>query len=165
MMPAWVAEALKHLGQKEIPGAQHNSWIVSLWRAIKRGGIKDDETPWCAAFVGAMLEAAGIESTRFEGAQSYASYGTRLAWPQPGCIAVLKRPGGWHVGFVVGWAAGSEMGARRVALLGGNQSNQVSVIGVAVADVVEWRWPPGQQLPTEQLTQWAGVAGVAGSMA
>ena len=45
----WVVEALRHVGQREIPGKAENSWIVSLWRAIKRGGIKSEAVPWCAA--------------------------------------------------------------------------------------------------------------------
>jgi hypothetical protein len=50
----------------EIKGPRHNPLILQFWKGIKRGGIKDDETPWCAAFVGAMLERAGIKSTRFD---------------------------------------------------------------------------------------------------
>jgi hypothetical protein len=50
----WIA-ARKHIGQMEIKGPRHNPLILQFWKDIKRGGIKDDETPWCAAFVGAML--------------------------------------------------------------------------------------------------------------
>ena len=50
--PIWVTEARKHIGTREIPGARHHPKIVQWWKAIKRGGIKDDETPWCAAFAG-----------------------------------------------------------------------------------------------------------------
>lgn len=71
----WVDEARRHIGLTEIKGPQHNPEIVAMWKAIKRGGIRDDETPWCAAFVGACLERVGIQSTRFEGARSYASWG------------------------------------------------------------------------------------------
>ncbi|EDR9797697.1 TIGR02594 family protein, partial [Salmonella enterica subsp. enterica serovar Zongo] len=66
--PKWLAEARRYIGEREIKGAQHNPLIVQMWRDIKRGGIKDDETPWCAAFVGAVLEHVGIKSTRFESA-------------------------------------------------------------------------------------------------
>lgn len=64
--PAWVIEARKYIGERELKGPKHNSLILQMWRDIKRGGIKDDETPWCAAFVGAVLERCGIKSTRFE---------------------------------------------------------------------------------------------------
>lgn len=93
----WVAEARRYIGLTEIEGPQHNSEIVAMWKAIKRGGIKDDETPWCAAFVGACLERVGIASTRFEGARSYASWGknwkSRLLavwWCSPGMVAGMS---------------------------------------------------------------------------
>ena len=98
----WVDEARRHIGLTEIKGPQHNPEIVAMWKAIKRGGIRDDETPWCAAFVGACLERVGIQSTRFEGARSYASWGEKLEKPVAGCVVVFSRDGGGHVGFVVG---------------------------------------------------------------
>lgn len=45
--PSWLIEARRHIGQAEIPGKAENPWIVSLWRAIKRGGIKSEDVPWC----------------------------------------------------------------------------------------------------------------------
>lgn len=45
----WIAEARKHIGQKEIPGPSHNPHILS-WLKRLRAWWKEDETPWC--FVG-----------------------------------------------------------------------------------------------------------------
>jgi len=73
---SWIEIARNKIGVREIKGSQHNNIIVKMWKAIKRSGIKDDETPWCAAFVGSCLEEAGIVSTRFESAGSYLSWGT-----------------------------------------------------------------------------------------
>lgn len=114
--PRWLIEARKHIGLTEIKGAKHNPEIVQFWRDIKRGGIKDDETPWCAAFVGAMLERVGIRSTRFESAKSYLDWGEKLDTPAYGCIVVFTRVGGGHVGFVVGRRANGDL-----LVLGGNQ--------------------------------------------
>ena len=75
MALCWLDEARKHLGLKEIKGPKHAQAILDMWKAIKRGGIRDDETPWCAAFVCACLERVGIQSTRFESAKSYLSWG------------------------------------------------------------------------------------------
>ena len=47
--PRWLVEARKYMGQMEIKGPRHNPLILQFWKDIKRGGIKDDETPWCAA--------------------------------------------------------------------------------------------------------------------
>lgn len=51
--PKWLVEARRYIGEREIKGPKHNPKILQMWKDIKRGGIKDDETPWCAAFVGA----------------------------------------------------------------------------------------------------------------
>lgn len=120
--PEWLIEARKHLGVREIPGVNHNPLIVKMWKAIKRGGIKDDETPWCAAFVGFCLENVGIVSSRFESAKSYLSWGVTLKEPTTGCVAVFTRNGGGHVGFVTGVDH-----AGRLLVLGGNQGNEVNV--------------------------------------
>lgn len=139
-----VAESLK--GIKEVPGAQHNPEILQMWRDIKRGGIKSDEVPWCAAFVGACLERVGIESTRFEGARSYASWGQKLAEPVAGCVVVFSRDGGGHVGFVVG-----QDKAGNLLVLGGNQSDEVNVRAFPRSRVTALRWPAGFDIPSVKL--------------
>ena len=133
---AWVAEARKYIGQKEYPGSANNPWIVSLWKAIKRGGIKSDAVPWCAAFVGGCLENVGIKSTRFESAKSYLSWGIPLVRPVYGCIAVFSRDGGGHVGFVVG-----SDGSGRLMILGGNQGDKVSIAPIEGKRATGYRWP------------------------
>ncbi len=40
----WIEEARTFLGLKEIKGPKHAQAILDMWKAIKRGGIKDDET-------------------------------------------------------------------------------------------------------------------------
>jgi uncharacterized protein (TIGR02594 family) len=132
----WIAEARKNIGVKEIAGVKNESKILSWWRLIKRGGIKDDETPWCAAFVGGILETVGITSSRFESAKSYLTWGITLTSPIYGCIVVFTREGGGHVGFVVGK---DESG--RILVLGGNQGNEVSIRPFETTRVSGYRWP------------------------
>lgn len=136
--PIWITEAYKHLGLSEIAGARHHAEIVQFWKDIKRGGIKDDETPWCAAYVGAVMERVGIKSTRFESAKSYLDWGTKLPEPVFGCVAVFSRKGGGHVGFVVGQTAKGDL-----LILGGNQDNQVKVSAFSKMNVVGYRYPTG----------------------
>lgn len=143
----WVAEGRKLLGAKEIKGEQHNADIVQMWKDIKRGGIKDDDTAWCAAYVGAMLERVGIKSTRFEGASSYLAWGTGLSEPTYGCVAVFTRVGGGHVGFVVGV---DKMG--NLLVLGGNQSDAVNIRAFPRYRVSAYRYPDGVPLDTRPLT-------------
>lgn len=142
--PKWIAEARKNLGISEIEGPQHAAEILQYWKDIKRGGIKDDETPWCAAFVGAMLERSGIRSTRFESAKSYLDWGDALQGPVYGCIAVLSRSGGGHVGFVVGQDAAGDL-----MILGGNQADAVNIKAFPCSRVISYRWPAGvADIPT-----------------
>lgn len=149
----WIAEARKHIGLREVPGDQHAPAVLQFWRDIKRGGIKNDETPWCAAFVGACLERAGIQSARFESAASYMTWGQRLAQPVPGCIAVFTRAGGGHVGFVVGQDKDGNL-----QVLGGNQGDMVKVSTFGRARVTGYRWPSGVPVPAEPLPVVAAAA-------
>lgn len=144
--PAWLIEARKQIGQREVKGAKHNSLILRWWQAIKRGGIKDDENPWCAAFVGAMLESVGIMSSRFESAKSYLAWGVGLVSPELGCIVVFGRDGGGHVGFVVGRDA-----AGNLLVLGGNQSDEVNVRAFKRDRVLGYRWPTAVPLISSPL--------------
>lgn len=137
-MPPWLKEAYRHVGLREMPGERHEPMILAWWKAIRRGGIRDDETPWCAAFVGACLESAGVLSTRFESARSYLQWGEALGRPLLGCVVVLGRAGGGHVGFVVGMT-----GAGDPLVLGGNQEDQVNVRRFAGSRVLGYRWPSG----------------------
>ncbi len=144
--PAWLTEARKHIGTKEIPGAKHEPKILAWWKAIKRGGIKTDEVPWCAAFVGGCLEHVGIISSRFESARSYLTWGVPLKAPVLGCIAVLSRAGGGHVFFVT-----ADDGNGRLMGVGGNQNDQVSLAAFSKDRVLGYRWPKAVPVPTEPL--------------
>ncbi|MGJ4827234.1 TIGR02594 family protein, partial [Neisseria gonorrhoeae] len=61
----WIAEARRHIGLKEIPGAKHNPTIVQWLK--ETGGFPgaakswyfEDETPWCGLFVGYCLGKSG----------------------------------------------------------------------------------------------------------
>ncbi|ECA8972941.1 TIGR02594 family protein [Salmonella enterica subsp. enterica serovar Omuna] len=136
--PKWIIEAEKYIGEKEIKGQQHNPLIVEMFHKIKRSGIKNDETPWCAAFVGSVLERVGIKSTRFESAKSYLGWGGQLLQPMYGCVVVLTRDGGGHVGFVVGQSVNGDL-----QILGGNQSDAVNIRSFPRSRVSGYRWPAG----------------------
>jgi len=121
----WMDAARRYIGAKEVKGARHNPDIVAMWRAT---GLpyNDDETPWCAAFVGACLEQAGIPSTRKANARSYLDWGIPINRPAVGAVVVYWRGdrNGWsgHVGFVEGV---DERG--NILTLGGNQGDAVNV--------------------------------------
>lgn len=144
--PLWIVEAKRHMGLTEINGAEHAQEILKFWKDIKRGGIQSDEIPWCAAFVGACLERVGVESTRFESAGSYLTWGVPLSEPIYGCVAVFSRSGGGHVGFVMG-----QDEQKRLMVLGGNQNNAVNVTPFDTARVTGCRWPKDEPIEREPL--------------
>lgn len=43
---AWMAEARKHIGVKEVPGKDNNPTIIG-WLKILKASWSDDSTPWC----------------------------------------------------------------------------------------------------------------------
>lgn len=128
-----MARARNELGQSEVPGAKHNPRIVEYHQLTKLRA-KDDETPWCSSFVNWCLYKSGYNITESAAARSWAAYGIPCK-PHPGCIVVLTRKGGGHVGFYV-----KETGAY-VYLLGGNQSNAVNIAAFSKARILEYRLP------------------------
>jgi uncharacterized protein (TIGR02594 family) len=136
--PPWLTLARSYIGLREIAGPQHESRVVRMWESI-RAPFRDDETPWCAAFVGAMLERVGVRSTRSAAARSYANWGTAISPPAVGAVVVFSRPGSsWsgHVGFAVG-----RDHAGNVMCLGGNQGNAVNIRPFAPGRVISYHWP------------------------
>ena len=150
----WILEGRKFIGLREIPGSKHEPEIIQMWRDIKRSGIKDDETPWCAAYVGSMFERVGIHSTRFEGASSYLKWGEKLDQPIYGCVVVFTRAGGGHVGFVVGKTESGNL-----LVLGGNQNDAVNIKAFSTERVTGYRWPEGYLKPSFVLP--VGNAGLS----
>lgn len=144
--PLWLTIARQEIGQQEVAGPEDNPRIVEYQRATTLRAT-DDETPWCAAFVGWCLERAGVPSTRSARARSYEEWGRPVSMtaPVPGCIAVFwrgsKDSGQGHVGFYVG----GSVAAGSVDVLGGNQSNSVKVSTYGTDKLLGFRWPEDSQ--------------------
>lgn len=145
--PKWLTLARTYIGVQEIKGSQHNPFILELWKSAKLGGIKNDETPWCAGFVGGVLEQSGIRSARADNARSYLAWGGKLEMPTVGCIVVFERgPDSGHVGFVVGRDSN-----RNLMVLGGNQGDMVKISSFNVYRVLGYRWPAGEPMGSPLL--------------
>lgn len=139
--PVWLSTARKYIGQKEVKGAKHNPTILKWWIAI-RAPFTDDETPWCAGFVGGVLEECGIKSSRAAYARSYLTWGQPLRYPVLGAILVFERgPRNGHVGFYVGEDKDTYY------VLGGNQGDTVSITRIAKARLLGSRFPLGYSIP------------------
>jgi uncharacterized protein (TIGR02594 family) len=136
--PRWLALAWGDLGVAETPGADHTARVVRYYADVGHAQITNDETAWCAAFLGACLERAGIASTRSLMARSYLAWGQPLDEFRPGAVAVLSRtadPTLGHAGFLVGETTD------QIILLGGNQNDAVTVEAFPRARLLGLRWP------------------------
>lgn len=124
--PALLEAAGRYLGVEEWPGSRQNPAVLGFFDRSGHPQIHEDETPWCAAFVGAVLAELGLPNTGRLNARSYLDWGAPvgLADARPGDVVVLWRgqPSGWqgHVGFLVA------IDGDKLLLRGGNQGNRVS---------------------------------------
>jgi uncharacterized protein (TIGR02594 family) len=117
---AWEQEGA---GVAEIGGPAADKKIVSYFHGIGRSDVTSDEVPWCAASAFWCLQRAGVSIVHIPPeerllAVSALKVGHRIDGPRVGALRVSKRNGGYHVGFVTAWTAGT------VTLLGGNQSDK-----------------------------------------
>jgi len=146
MRPRWMEIAEDEIGIKEVKGGE-NPRILE-YHASTTLKAKEDEIPWCAAFVNWCLVKAGCKTTNSAAAISFATLGERLTSPKEGCVVVIRQrksgqdqatgsSSGNHVAFF------QKIADNRIYLLGGNQSDQVKVssFGLSSYDVVAYRWP------------------------
>ena len=151
-MTKWVDNARKYLGVKEFPGIPSNPIVLGFWKLAKLAGIKNDAIPWCSGFACAMFEEVGIKSPRTDGAKNWLNWGVALSTPVYGCVVVFKRPGGYHVGIVVGQDSRGNL-----QVLGGNQGDAVTIASFDRNRVEGYRFPIGQPIP-QTLPLMSGMA-------
>lgn len=130
---SWVKIAEGEIGQREVSGNLDNQRIVE-YHSVTTLKAKADAVPWCSSFVNWVLNKSGYPITRSAAAKSWATYGQETK-PVPGCIVVMKRTGGNHVGFYV------SSNDKVVRVLGGNQSNAVNIKSFAKENVYAYRLP------------------------
>lgn len=135
----WLDIAEGELGILEIEGPGDHPRIVEYHQTTTLKAT-DDEVPWCSSFVNWVMEQVGYQGTSSARARSWAKWGKKIKDPKPGAIVILSRgknPALGHVGFFMGFANSG----RSVSILGGNQSNSVSIQNYPVSRVVSFRWP------------------------
>lgn len=156
--PEWLAFARRQLDVREIPGPRHSAVILGWLRDLK-AWWRDDETPWCGAFVAACLRAAGVAvPPAWYRARAWGDWGVATS-PRIGALLVFARGGGGHVGWYVGEDAG------HFHVLGGNQSNRVSVARIARGRLLACRWPARVAIETGARAADPSVAALSTSEA
>lgn len=136
----WMTEARRLLGTRETPGKASNKIILD-WADDLDLHYSGDDVPWCGLFVAhCMATGAPMDAQDFNRlvARQWLKFG-RGCEPQHGAILVFWRgsKSGWsgHVGFYTG-----EDGSA-YHVLGGNQSDAVTIARVAKDRLLGVRWP------------------------
>jgi uncharacterized protein (TIGR02594 family) len=140
MPTPWYSVAIHFKGLTEVHGALDNPVIVEMFRISGHPEVADDETPWCAAFVGACLRLAGYRSSGSLGARSYQGFGEDLGnEPRRGCIVVFSRgdpkAATGHVAFY------DRDDGDHIFVLGGNQGDAVTSARFPKSRVLAFRFP------------------------
>ena len=142
--PPWLVEARRWMGLREVVGPGSNPKILAWGRAASEI-YRDDDVPWCGAFVHAQFAATLPEEPLPANplwARGWARFGVALAKQAPGALLVFERgPTAGHVGFYVG------EDPSRLRVLGGNQSNAVTETWIAKRRLIAMRWPATFPLP------------------
>ena len=127
------AEAARYVGFTE----RRNTESLALLT-----GVNPRRTPWCAAFVNAILNRKGYRTTKSNTASSFKSYGVRVITASKGDIVVIRSRvsgSGVHVGIFSEYKV--IKGVKYVGVLGGNQDNMVQVTYYPARSVITIRRP------------------------
>ena len=134
---SWIREARGHVGLREKVKGLSNPTILNWLKSLKAWWANSD-VPWCGVFTAQCLRVGSRALPQhWYRASDYLNWGTQLTEPCYGCVVVFTRQGGGHVGFVVGKDKQGNL-----MVLGGNQSDAVSIAPFSIARVSGYRWPP-----------------------
>lgn len=136
----WLAVAKSLIGLREGAGAANNPTLLKWGKDLNLAyGV--DEIPWCGLFVGHCMSAALPDEplpANLLGARNWLKFGRDVP-PQLGAVMVFWRgtKAGWsgHVALHVG------EDATTYHILGGNQSDSVSVTKILKDRFLGARWP------------------------
>lgn len=140
MPVVWFEEAKRLLGTREKPGVASNQTILE-WAKDLDIAYKGDDIPWCGLFVAHCIASTLTEEplpTIPLLARAWLKCGVK-SQPGEGAILVFWRGSKTAATGHVGFYKGEDATAYHV--LGGNQSDSVSVARIAKDRLLEARWP------------------------
>ena len=146
----WITEAKTALGRNE---ARDRNWLMDWLKRDGRSLGDPSKNPWCGDFVETSIRMAlpdepllSALGTNPYWARNWLLFGQAVQ-PITGAVLIFERGSGGHVGFVVG------QDDTHFYVLGGNQSDAVTIARIAKSRVLGARWPATypprpQRLPT-----------------
>lgn len=145
-LPRIIQEALALHGTLEAPGKANNPAIIKWAAEVGKdlaAAYGADSVPWCGLFAAVVCKRAGkpvIAGPLW--ARNWAKFGEKSDDAGLGDVLVFSRPGGGgHVGFYIA----EDVSAYHV--LGGNQSDRVSIARLAKSRCIAVRRPPYNNKP------------------
>lgn len=130
----WITEAKTALGRNE---ARDRNWLKRDGRSLG----DPSKNPWCGDFVETCVRMAlpneplfGALGTNPYWARNWLLFGQSVQ-PITGAVLILERGSGGHVGFAVG------QDDTYFYVLGGNQSDAVTIARIAKSHLLGARWP------------------------
>jgi len=146
----WITEAKSALGRHE---AHDRSWLMDWLKRDGRSLGDPSKNPWCGDFVETCIRMAlpdepllGALGTNPYWARNWLLFGREMQ-PITGAVLIFERGSGGHVGFAIG------QDDAHFFVLGGNQSDAVTIARIAKSRLLGARWPSTypprlQRLPT-----------------
>jgi len=144
VLPRTIQEGLKLLGTVERPGPASNPVIMGWANELGLASTySDDAVPWCGLFAAIVTKRAGkIIPGAPLWARNWLNFGSAPHVAGLGDVLVFQRPGGGgHVALYVAEDAGA------YHVLGGNQSDAVTIARIAKARCIGARRPAYSSQP------------------
>ncbi len=135
--PRMLLAALDEYGTLEVPGKGSNPKITGWAHECEIGAYSTDDIPWCGLFMAVCAKRAGwARPPNPLWARNWATFGMAADAPMLGDVLVFSRgKTSGHVALYVGEDAGS------FHVLGGNQSDRVSITRIAKSRLLAARRP------------------------
>ena len=151
----WITEAKSALGHNE---ARHRSWLMDWLTRDGRSLGDPSKDPWCGDFV-ETCSRMGLPDEPLLCALGTNPYWARnrllfgqAVQPITGAVLIFERGSGGHVGFAVGHDD------THFYVLGGNQSDAVTIARIAMSRLLGARWSPSGRWCGRSLINGGGNA-------
>lgn len=126
----------RFVGTKEIAGSLDNPMILSMLK-LDNDWPKNDEVPWCSAFVNYIAWLLRLPRSKSLAARSWLDVGEPIGKhdlvPEFDIVVLSRGTDGGHVGFF------AESTSDSVSLLGGNQGDKVCIASFPLTKVLGYR--------------------------
>jgi len=140
MKPKHIVRAEEFLDKDE---RNHTLELNKYFKKYTGWNYSVKTTPWCAAFVNAIMGEAGYPTSGSFMARSFLKWGKKVSVPKQGDVVVFSRgkPPSGHVAFYM-----RKYDRNHIVVLGGNQSDEVCIKVYKKNRILGYRRPDSTKL-------------------